>query len=801
MSAFVTALDSYTPLQLGENMHAEHGWSNDIKERVVQVFFQLTRTDNKTTMLALQNKFQALINQLAIRTDDEGHALYVTLIKLAAQTRDIEAGKGEYRLGWYLINAFEKAGQQNVAQKLIYWLVHNLPSRRLKEYTGCETEPSSHPLGSWKDIKYLWTEFEWSKETAIFMIRMMNEQVRRDITSVRNGKDPESLCGRWVPRESSNKFKLMFRALAQDYFSNYIESAKMTSNRTCVQTRVQSAKRKAYKDYRSILSTLNRALNTVQVNQCAGTWADINYEKSVTSVTLSRQANAFRNLTKKGGQRSNARDRIEGARKFEEWLSDKVASGETVKGSRVGINAMVRAALECPLYNTSIQNQLNLQWEDGGKKIGDLNDMVAIVDTSGSMYGDPLHAALGLGIRVAEKSSLGRRVITFSSTPTWHQLPPPNSEGKTDFVNDVKQLLTATPGLNTNFTATLKLILGACVEKQLTNEQVSKMVVAIFSDMQIDYVGNESLTNDMWQHIESEYKKHGYTKVPHILFWNLRSSEGFPVISTQKNATMFSGFSPALLNAFCEKGMDFLEASSPYEQMLNLLNNPRYAIFDTTWTGHHVIDNEHYSDEKEEEALKDYKFGFSDGNVEEYQTGVENTPEPASPKFRPTPESAPDFISHSDNKQECAQCGKSGFHMMSSMDDGCTYCDECWAEWWTQCGREQARAEQAQAEFDSEQAQAEQFQAEFDAEQFQRHGDTGGVPVQNTHIRFNNLYPDWDTQLSNQNVTSEGSSGTSATWSDTSPGSPSDFVSETADGWGSSSIIETSFGETSPGWR
>ena len=97
--------------------------------------------------------------------------------------------------------------------------------------------------------------------------------------------------------------------------------------------------------------------------------------------------------------------------------------------------------------------------------------------------------------------------------------------------------------------------------------------------MQIDYQGNESLTDSMWQHIEKMYAAYGYTKVPHILFWNLRSTSGFPSMSSQKNATMFSGFSPALLNLFCEKGADGLRECTPMSQLMEVLDHPRYKIF------------------------------------------------------------------------------------------------------------------------------------------------------------------------------------------------------------------------------
>jgi hypothetical protein len=67
-------------------------------------------------------------------------------------------------------------------------------------------------------------------------------------------------------------------------------------------------------------------------------------------------------------------------------------------------------------------------------------------------------------------------------------------------------------------------------------------------------------------------------KPPHILFWNLRSTSGFPTLSNQPNTSMMSGFSPSLLNLFCEQGMNALESCTPWSLLLNSLENERYRI-------------------------------------------------------------------------------------------------------------------------------------------------------------------------------------------------------------------------------
>ena len=65
---------------------------------------------------------------------------------------------------------------------------------------------------------------------------------------------------------------------------------------------------------------------------------------------------------------------------------------------------------------------------------------------------------------------------------------------------------------------------------------------------------------------------------PHLLFWNLRSTSGFPSLSSDKNVSMMSGFSPTLLNLFCDKGITALQTCTPWSMLLQSLDNERYRI-------------------------------------------------------------------------------------------------------------------------------------------------------------------------------------------------------------------------------
>jgi hypothetical protein len=297
---------------------------------------------------------------------------------------------------------------------------------------------------------------------------------------------------------------------------------------------------------------------------------------------LHKQKRAFLNKTKKGEQRTTLEDRIICAKNFEEF-ANKAEKGEVeIKGKRIGLNDFTKEAIQLLDSGKQVSSEaqiLNAQWLNNSLQTGKLGKMIALVDVSGSMTGDPMNVAIALGIRIAEKSLLGKRIITFSSTPKWVNL-----DGRDDFISMVNEVRCADWGMTTNFLSVLNMILDAIVQQKLKPEDVEDMVLTILSDMQIDQADNNH--GSIMALIESKYAETGMRlynipfKPPHILFWNLRSTEGFPSLSSQKNVSMMSGFSPAMLNLFCDEGLDALQSSTPWSMFLKSLNNARYQVLE-----------------------------------------------------------------------------------------------------------------------------------------------------------------------------------------------------------------------------
>ena len=567
MAALVNALDNYTPAQIGEKGHVEYGWSNSIQEQIVQFSFQLIRCDN---ILPLQNRLVSMLETLSHQVKNgslperevaRGHLSI--LYKMIGHTRDIVDGKGEYNLTYMMIYTWNKF-YPKLAQFALKCLVD----------LG---DKSIHQYGSWKDIKYFCEYCKSQGDDAAngslikYAINITNEQLHKDYSLLISNSTDISLVAKWIPREKST-FGWLFENLATNFFSHFLNTANNDVSR-------RKAVLKCKTEYRKILSTLNKHIDTVQIKQCGHNWANINFGKT-TSITLTKQKKAFLNVKKNGDIRyPDNIDRLQCAQHFNEHVQKAVRGEVEMKGKRVGMADFTKQALQLLRKGSQTENDLlNSQWRDNSSQNGGLGKMIAMVDVSGSMDGDPMHVAIALGIRIAEKSALGKRVMTFSANPTWVNLEP-----YTDFISQVNVVGRAPFGQNTNFYAALDMILDAIIENKMAPEDVQDLVLVILSDMQMDE-GDKCSKQVLYETMKAKYEAAGIRvhgtpyKPPHILFWNLRSSSGFPALSNQPNASMMSGFSPALLNLFCEQGMDALQSSTPWSLLLRSLENERYTI-------------------------------------------------------------------------------------------------------------------------------------------------------------------------------------------------------------------------------
>ena len=326
MSSLTQGLDNLSLRIRGENGQYQEGWSSrSFEEGITKLFYQLVRVNKKTgsgTLNVLNNLYTYLVNN-AVNSLDESQINFLTA--LLFQTRDISGGKGEYALFYNLLPVWEPHFHvPMVNNKLTPLLVLLVDTDMAKDRYGVE---HVHSYGSWKDFKYILETF---KDNSSMTDRQAIERINEAsipkllITLVKEKmklKNNNSLISRWLPREKS-KFGWQAKVLAP-----------LITPRATTESSLRA--------YRKKLAELNKQLGTVQVNQCANTWANIDFNKDCTSITMSKQKKAFMCE----GTNSDAKNRPDRTLCSENYLNylESCKTGEKkIKSARTSPGSMVK---------------------------------------------------------------------------------------------------------------------------------------------------------------------------------------------------------------------------------------------------------------------------------------------------------------------------------------------------------------------------------------------------------------------------------------------------------------------------
>ena len=572
--------DALNPLQININNNTEYAWNTQyMQEQITQFFFQIVRTKDKDKDNdELEKKFQEILHELFINhdinhTNTINHDIHKQLVyRMIAHTRDVVAGKGEYELAYMMIYNWAKYNMGS-AVKLITHFV--------SKHKNLKT-----PYGSWKDVKYFSSYCRKRNENHSYklykyLIGIMNIQLIQDMTLYEQSDQHNislSLCAKWVPRENK-AHGWMYEPMALDYYERIANKKPNT----------ESGINYAKMYYRKILSKLNKHLDTVQIKMCNKNWQSINFDNT-TSITLNKNQYAFSYKEKSGAQQSSdIQDRLQCAENFSKWCNN--SSKQEINGKHVSMYDFVKTAYQLETnHDENLVDLLNKQWESNkiqNNNCKNKNYMIPIIDNSLSMYSEnkaTLYTAIGLGIRIAEQSKLGKRCIVASHKPKWINLE--DDEGFYNSVMHIKQEQQSS--LNMNISATMEMILHHIKNVNMTSDEVEQLTIIILSNMQFSHSHShgqqdpcqdpiDKTINDKFADAGKEICGIPY-KPPRIVFWNLEKTNGFPTKSFQPGFSMISGYSPQLINSIVGKSNITTgnEDHTPYNVMKGILNGPRY---------------------------------------------------------------------------------------------------------------------------------------------------------------------------------------------------------------------------------
>jgi hypothetical protein len=307
------------------------------------------------------------------------------------------------------------------------------------------------------------------------------------------------------------------------------------------------------KEYRKTLSTLRKYLDVVEIKMSDNKWTSIKYP-AVPSKAMNIYRNAFKKHDEDG---------------FNAYI-EKVSQGEEkINASTLfpyDILEKMSSYSSFDIRYVQYDKVLEEQWKALPNYVEGENNVLIMADTSGSMSGRPMATSVGLAMYFAERNhGVFKDVfMTFSSRPSFVQLKG----------NTVYEKIKCVPSIvqNTNLQAAFELILRTAVNNNLTVEDIPKSLVVI-SDMEFDSATG-AYRSDSWTFYESMRKMYadkGY-EIPNIIFWNVNSrNDVFQVTSDYKGVQLASGQSPSVFKSILKN-----IGCTPYEAMVNTLNNPVY---------------------------------------------------------------------------------------------------------------------------------------------------------------------------------------------------------------------------------
>lgn len=428
---------------------------------------------------------------------------------------------------FYLRDCRGGQGERRFFRVAYKWLVRN------DQATALANMRLIIELGRWDDlidIAYTYRETKFGKDASLFILL----QLSTDEMS----KTP-SLLGKWMPSEnaSSKETKAKARWLINEL--------------AC-----------SPKEYRKILSRLRKKINVLERLMSENRWDEIEFDKIPSGAGMKyRNAFAVKEVT---------------AARYKAFMENK----------KTKVNAAVLNPVDIAdkIINKSVHGQVEIdalcKYWDNLKDYyeGREENAIAIVDTSGSMWGQPIAAAVGMGAYIAEKSHgpFANHFITFSTNPKLVEFSGDN------IVDKIRRCSNADWGGSTNVEAAMDLILESAIEHNLPQSDLPARLY-IFSDMEFDRcITSGPSRKDVWympntlgregiktlfEKIEQKWRNAGYD-LPQVTFWNLYARQNnIPAIGPKFN--YISGFSMSQMEAV-------MAGKTAVDMMLDVLNKKRY---------------------------------------------------------------------------------------------------------------------------------------------------------------------------------------------------------------------------------
>lgn len=389
-------------------------------------------------------------------------------------------------------------------------------------------------FGRWDDL-YLFVGTPLEADAFAFM----REQLALDVQC----KTP-SLLAKWLKSENASSYET--RKLGQ---------------------KTREYLGMSHKQYRKTLSVLRERINVLERLMSEGRWDEIEFDKIPSKAGL-KYKNAFarhdvERMREDKAIQSYADFAKDTTKKVNADVLNPVDIANRIFGGQVRTDTD-RAIID--KYWSCLKDYYNGREENG----------IAICDVSGSMYGQPLNAAVSMSAYIAErgKGPFKDHFITFSNNPALVRF-----EG-VDTYDKFRRAANADWGGSTNVEAAMDLMLNVAIKNNVPASDMPTTLY-IFSDMEFNgcmtcgpafmgrwgggtYVRD---TDTLFETIAKRWAAYGY-ELPRVIFWNLNArQENIPALGGR--FSYVSGFSMNMVETI-------LSGKDGYDLMMEKLDSPRY---------------------------------------------------------------------------------------------------------------------------------------------------------------------------------------------------------------------------------
>ena len=535
---------------------------------LIELYLNLSRKNDPSVIKKIYNNYcksiQRVIDDETIDEPKRKEHLLL-LYKLIAQTRDITYGKGERLLTYVLIAAWYKFYPVSASFAIKVMVSNNDNDDNLYS-----------PYGSWCDIKYFchyiknndYIDDESKTKLIDTAIGIMNHQINKDRINWNNtlktymedkmnnpaslsqrpdGRDVMTFAVKWCPREKS-KYGWLYELIV-------LQWVKMFTPNIACETEAQFSICK--RNYRKMISALNKELDTTQIKQCANKWTDIKPE-NVSIGTLVKQKAAFSKI--------NNQDRIDCNNNFNEYYDEvNIISNYKHSTNRtlLPISNIVERAMnfiENGAGDLKQKNWINSIWRKNMNHLNKsvLDNSIPIIDISWDLDKDSRNTAIGLGVAIALKSNINR-IIIYDNVSYWLSISP-----------------------NEEFTSIMEKIYNKTKMATLSNIDSAFLLISEAFASTATY-DNTTIKNDMVFFIFNggkminTYLKDRF-KSSTFIYWNIQRTGylKYKHINITPGNFHLCGNSITDINNIQKYYIDRFKTGDLGNYIENILNNPRY---------------------------------------------------------------------------------------------------------------------------------------------------------------------------------------------------------------------------------